>query len=136
MFQVENKYSMTSFWCFYCYFDHVQHTNIVFLLLTLNKYLSVGYEKQVIMVWKNKKRYICFLIKVARLVSFRDLSLPQIEIIINKWPYYEHIMKILWTYVSALNLLQESQAIIVSTCYLICLIIPVSQRFNLFCCIK
>ena len=33
-------------------FDHSQHINIVFLLLTLNKYLSVGCERQVIMFWK------------------------------------------------------------------------------------
>ena len=33
-------------------FDHYQHINIVFLLLTLNKYLSVGCERQVIMFWK------------------------------------------------------------------------------------
>ena len=30
-------------------FDHSQHINIVFLLLTLNKYLSVGCERQVMM---------------------------------------------------------------------------------------
>ena len=34
-------------------FDHSQHINIVFLLLTLNKYLSVGCERQVIMFWKS-----------------------------------------------------------------------------------
>ena len=33
-------------------FDHSQHINIVFLLLTLNKYLSVGCERQVIMFRK------------------------------------------------------------------------------------
>ena len=33
-------------------FDHRQHINIVFLLLTLSKYLSVGCERQVIMFWK------------------------------------------------------------------------------------
>ena len=33
-------------------FDHSQHINIVFLLLTLNKYLSVRCEGQVIMFWK------------------------------------------------------------------------------------
>ena len=37
---------------FIVYFDHSQHINIVFLLLTLNKYLSVGCERQVIMFWK------------------------------------------------------------------------------------
>ena len=30
-------------------FDHSQHINIVFLLLTLNNYLSVGCERQDIM---------------------------------------------------------------------------------------
>ena len=30
-------------------FDHSQHINVVFLLLTLNKYLSVECERQVIM---------------------------------------------------------------------------------------
>ena len=29
-------------------FDHGQHNNIVFLLLTLSKHLLVGYERQVI----------------------------------------------------------------------------------------
>ena len=33
-------------------FDHSQYINIVFLLLTLNKYFSVGCERQVIMFWK------------------------------------------------------------------------------------
>ena len=37
---------------FIVYFDHSQHINIVFLLLTLNKYLSVWCERQVIMFWK------------------------------------------------------------------------------------
>ena len=45
-------------------FDHSQHVNIVFLLLTLNKYLSVRCERQVIMFWKHKKRIICFVINV------------------------------------------------------------------------
>ena len=46
-------------------FKHSQHINIVFLLLTLNKCLSVGCERQVIIFWKHKKRYTCFVIKVA-----------------------------------------------------------------------
>ena len=33
-------------------FDHSQYINIVFLLLTLNKYFSVGCERQVIIFWK------------------------------------------------------------------------------------
>ena len=45
-------------------FDQSQYVNIVFPLLTLNKHLSVGSERQVIMFWKHKKRHICFVIKV------------------------------------------------------------------------
>ena len=33
-------------------FDQSEHINIVFPLLTLNKYLSVGCERQVVMFWK------------------------------------------------------------------------------------
>ena len=35
-------------------FDHNEHVNRVFLLLTLDKYLSAGCENQVIMFWKHK----------------------------------------------------------------------------------
>ena len=67
---------------------------IVFLLLTLNKYLSVGCERQVIMFWKHKRRCICFVIKVARPNSFSDLSLHWIEIdykqMTMSWTYYKH----------------------------------------------
>ena len=66
--------------------DHSQHINKVFLLLTLNKYLPVGCERQVIMLWKQKKLYICFVTK--RPISFSDLSLHRIEII---WTY-DHTM--------------------------------------------
>ena len=55
------------------------HSSIVFLLLTLNKYLPEGCESQVIVFWKYKKRYICFVIKVAIPISFNDLSLHQTE---------------------------------------------------------
>ena len=37
--------------CFFVFvvdFDHSQHINIVFLLVTLNKYLSVGCERHVL----------------------------------------------------------------------------------------
>ena len=33
-------------------FDHSQHNNMVFLLLTLNRYFSLGWERQVTMFWK------------------------------------------------------------------------------------
>ena len=79
---------------FVAYFNHGQHVNIVFLLLTLNKYLSAGCKRQVIMFWKHKKRYICFVLKVASPLSFNNLSLHQIE------KSYEQM-----TNVSALNLL-------------------------------
>ena len=75
-------------------FDLNQHVNIVFLLLTLNKHLSVGCEKQVMMFWKHKKQYICFVVKVESTLSFSNLSLHRIE------KTYEHM-----TTVSALNLL-------------------------------
>ena len=70
-------------------FDHSQHINILFLFLTLNKYLAVGCERQVTMFWKHKKLYIFFFIKSP--ISFSDLSLHRIEI------NYDH-MTILWTY--------------------------------------
>ena len=72
-------------------FDQSQYINIVFLLLNLNKDLSVGSERQVIIFCKHEKRHICFVIKVARSISFSDLSLHQIEI------NYEQ-MTIPWTY--------------------------------------
>ena len=61
-------------------FDHSQHINILFLLWTLNKYLSAGCERQFITFWKHKKRCVCFVIKVSRPISFNDLSLHRIEI--------------------------------------------------------
>ena len=77
-------------------FDQSQYISIVLLLLTLNKHLSVRCEIQIIMFWKHKKRYICFVIKVARPISFSNLSLHQIEI------NYEQ-MTILWTYSSSIG---------------------------------
>ena len=53
-------------------FEQSQYINIVFLFLTLNKHLSIGWERQVIMFWKHKKQLICFVIKVARSISFSD----------------------------------------------------------------
>ena len=47
-------------------FDQSQYINIVFLLLTFNKHLSVGCERQVIMFWKHEKRHICFVIKITK----------------------------------------------------------------------
>ena len=92
VFSVKTKCYMISFWCFFIVdFDQSQYITIVFLLLTLNKHLSIGCERQVIMFWKHRKRHICFVIKVAKPISFSDLSLHQTEI------NYEQ-MTILWTY--------------------------------------
>ena len=66
-------------------FDHNQHVNIVFLLSTLNKYLSAGCERQVIMFWKHKKWYVCFVLKVASALSFNNLSLRRIEERHEQW---------------------------------------------------
>ena len=60
-------------------FDHREHVNIVFLLLTLNKCLSVGCKRHVIMFRKHKKWYICLILKVESPLSFNNLSLHQIE---------------------------------------------------------
>ena len=113
-------------------FDQSQHIDILFLLLTLNKYLSLVCEKQVIIFWKHTKKILCFVINFISPISFNDLSLHWIEIIITiLWTYYEHV------YVSSLNFLWESQAYHHRfVCYLICYIIALLQRFNLYHCIK
>ena len=87
--KLKDKYSMSCSGVFAVDVDLSQHINIMFLLLTLNKYLAVGCERRVIMFWKHKKLYICFVIK--RPISFSNLPLHRIEI------NYEH-MTILWTY--------------------------------------
>ena len=71
-------------------FDQSQYISIMFLLLTLNKNLSVGCERQVIMFWKHTKPHICFVIKFLRHISDSHLSLHPIKI------NYEQIT-ILWT---------------------------------------
>ena len=92
MFKIETKYNMTSFSCFYGWF----WPESVFLLLTLNKHFSIGCEGQVLILWKLKKRHNCFLIKVARFISFSDLLLHRTAI------NYEQMTK-LWTYYRAVG---------------------------------
>ena len=88
-----------------CWLTHVTSQ---YSLLTLNKYFSVGCEKQVMMFWKHRKQYICFVIKVERAISFSDLSLHRIEInyeqIIVLWIYYEHNMNICFSSKFALGI--------------------------------
>ena len=61
-------------------FDHSPYIIVVFLLLTLNKYLSVGCVRQVIILLNTKSDILKVIIKVAievaRPISFSDLSLP------------------------------------------------------------
>ena len=75
-------------------FDHSQYINVVFLLLTLNKHLSVGCARQVIILWNTKSDILKVIIKVAievaRPISFSDYHY-RIEI-----NYVQ--MTILWTY--------------------------------------
>ena len=89
-------------------FDHSQHINVVFLLLTWNKCLSVGCKRQVIMFWKYRKLHICFAIKVARPISFSDLSLHRIEINYGQMTllrtYYEHTLNICFSSKLALGI--------------------------------
>ena len=41
--------------------------------------MSVVCERQVAMFWEHKKRCICFVLKIARPISFSDLSLHRIN---------------------------------------------------------
>ena len=94
-------------------FDHSLHINIVFLLLTLNKYLSLGCERQVMMFWKHKKRYICFIINIARPFSFSNSSLHRIELNydhIRSILSYEHIMDICFSSKFALAIPSEQSS--------------------------
>ena len=72
-----SKLKMNTAWhrfgVFVADFDHSQHVNIVFLHLTLNKCLSSGCKRQVVMFCKHKNRYICFALKVASHLSFNNL---------------------------------------------------------------
>ena len=63
-----------------------------------NNIFSVGCDRQVVVFWIYKERNICFIIKVARPISFSDLSLHRIEISYEHmtilWAYYEHTINI------------------------------------------
>ena len=48
------------------------HQYIVLIFLTLKNYLSVGRERQFRMFSKHKKICICFVMKVAKPISFSD----------------------------------------------------------------
>ena len=96
MFKVKNKYSMTSFWCFYY--------RLWPQLAYQCKISPFNFEQVFISrAWKKShnvlpKRHICSVIKVARPISFTDLSLHLIEINYEHmtilWTHYEHIISI------------------------------------------
>ena len=119
-------------------FDHSQHINIVFLLLSLNKYLSVGCERQVIMFWKHNKQYIFFAIKVTTPISFSNLSLHWIEINYEKmtvlWTYYEHNMNIYFSSKLALGILSVLSSF--RPVFWSALSSLFSRYLIFFCCIK
>ena len=121
-----SKFKINTAWhrsgVFVADFDHDQHVKIVFLLLTLNNYLLAGCESQVIMFWKHKNRYVCFVLKVASILSFNNLSLRRIEKVMNIPPMFQLLF-------FSKNL---KRVIIVLYCHLICSIIAISQRFYLF----
>ena len=71
--------------------DHSQHINKVFLLLTLNKYLPVGCERQV-NVLRTKKAIYLFRNKKTHFIQ-RFIIAPNWNNM-NVWPYYEHIINI------------------------------------------
>ena len=68
-------------------FDHSQHVNIVFPLLTLNKCLSARCKRQVIMFWKHKKRYTFFVLKVL----FHSIiyHCTKLKKVMNRWPMFQ-----------------------------------------------
>ena len=119
-------------------FDHSQHINILFLFLTLNKYFSVPFERQAIMFWKHKERLICFVIKVARPISFSDLSMHRIEINYEQmtilWTYYEHSMNMCFSSKFALGIISVLSSFRAVFWSALLLLFP--KELILFCCNK
>ena len=131
----KNKLKINTLWyssgVFIAGFDHSQHISIVFLLLAFNKYLTVGCETshnvlktpKAIYLFGNKSCKAYFILRFIIAPNWNKL-----------WPN-DHNMNMLWTYFS-FALRNPKLIIIVSSHYLICSIIAISQRFNLSWCIK
>ena len=138
MLKVKDKYSMTYSVVFIVDFDHSQHINILFLFLTLNKYFSAPFERQAIMFWKHKERLICFVIKVARPISFSDLSMQRIEINYEQmtipWTYYEHSMNMCFSSKFALGIIKVLSSFRAVFWSALLLLFP--RELILFCCNK
>ena len=113
-------------------FDQSQHIDILFLLLTLNKYLSLVCEKQVIIFWKHTKKIHLFCNKI-----YKSYFIQRFIIALN-WNNYNHIMNILWTYVCFVSKFSLGIPSVSSSFRLLfdCYIIALFQRFNLYHCIK
>ena len=122
--KVKNKYSMTSYWCFNCWLwpQHISVSTFNFEQVFVSR------------VWKTSHNVVKTLFQgLFHLAIYHCTQLKQITTILSA--YYD--MNILWAYVSALNCCWNPKPIIiVSSRYLICYIIAISQRFNLFCCVK
>ena len=118
MFKVESTYSMTSYRCFYCWLWAWPQSAYQYSASTFNfgQVFVSSVRKTSITFWKNIKRYIFIVIKVARPISFNHLSLHQIEISYNHMAIFEQQL-----------CCRNPKCII-----LICYIIAISQRFNFF----
>ena len=88
VFKFKNKYNMPSFFfVFIVGFDHSQHIDIVFLLLTLHKYLSLGCERQVIMFWQLCCK-ACFIQQFIIAANWNEINYDHMKCLL----WYEHIM--------------------------------------------
>ena len=108
MFKVNNKKIRLICWmCRELKINKAWHSSIVFIDLDRHSITAYQYTvstfhfEQVFVgkVWKTShKRYVCFVIKVSRPISVRDLSLHQIEINYEQmtiiWACYKHSMNI------------------------------------------
>ena len=76
-------------------FDHSQHIRIVFLRLNLNKYLSAGCERPVVIIWKHKKTIYLFCKKNCKAYFVKQF------IIAPNWNELK-CSKFAWSWVSSM----------------------------------
>ena len=99
MFKFKNKYSMSSFFCFYCWLWPLPVYQFSFSTLNFE-------EVFVSRVWKTSHNVLETLFQdLFHSAIYHCTQLKQVTTILSA--YYD--MNILWAYVSALNLLLESQ---------------------------
>ena len=80
VFKVKSRYSMTSFRCIYCWPWPQSAYQYKVSTFNFKEAFVSSVKKTSHNVLKKQKRDICILIKVARPISFNDLSLYRIEI--------------------------------------------------------